>query len=254
VLGFFKLKRSWEWAAYGKHPVARDYFSTCDHIPILKAFSAWVEKGFQSLKPGQSKESWNSFRFWIKGPQKDLILGTLHDSSDSIGRKFPLLIIGTGPLKDWEKNWEMLTHICEKTWTRAEYLACKRYSDIKMLESDIRAMPTLQADGSDHTDKNHQADPPQGITKSPDLKPQLRELVQNGKALFQIAPLPSSDLQESADHLHLLLKKELGPYTPNAIFTTVLSGEENMIVFKRPLVTEDFSFLVEAAKLPGYGR
>ena len=129
MLEIFKLNRSWEWGAYGKHPVARDYFSTCNDIPILKAFSSWVEKGYQSLETGKNPEPWNTFRFWIKGPKKDLIMGILRDSSDSIGRVFPLLIIGTGALKNWEKNWERIPSICEKSWARTEYIACKRVVD-----------------------------------------------------------------------------------------------------------------------------
>lgn len=248
MLEFFKLKQPWKWAAFGKHPVAADYFAAGDQCPILNAFSAWVEKGYQSLKGDHAKEAWNSFRFWIKGPKKDLIIGTLHDSSDRIGRKFPLLIIGTGPLGEWEKAWGTLPDSLEKAWTRAEYLACKRYSDIKLLESDIKAMPTPQQELAAKPPDENGNRPSALLGNDTDFKENLKALLTNGKALFQTAPGSDSGGQSPSLEMHHLLKSKMGPISPSAVFTTQTSGKTTVVVFRKPLTTEDFSYLVAVAK------
>lgn len=249
MLEFFKLKQPWKWAAFGKHPVAADYFAAGDPSPILNAFSSWVEKGYQSLKGDQTKAPWNSFRFWIKGPKKDLIMGTLHDSSDRIGRKFPLLIIGTGPLGNWEKKWEGLPSALDKAWTRAEYLACKRYSEIKMLESDILAMPDPAAEGGlTEPPLEKKGWPSAFLGSDMDFKENLKSLLNNGKASFQTAWESDSEGHSPLTGMHHLLKSRIGPLSPTAAFTTLASGKATVVLFRKPLTTDDFLYLVAAAK------
>ena len=64
-----------------------------------------------------------SWRFWAKGANKKaLVCGVARDSSDSVGRPYPLLVVGTGPLADWEDEWELLPAACENTWNQMDVM------------------------------------------------------------------------------------------------------------------------------------
>lgn len=56
----------WKWAAYGKHPAAKDFFKLGQFGPLVQDFSRWVEKGYQ-LFAARKKFSQNSWRFWTRG-------------------------------------------------------------------------------------------------------------------------------------------------------------------------------------------
>ena len=128
-----RSKQTWNWAACGKHPVGRDYFSVGLNDPILKAFSDWIDSGYQRLNPEHGSASvFYSWRFWAKGLKKgSLVCGVGRDSSDNIGRPYPFLIMGTGPLKGWEENWDVLPDVFGETWRQMEYMSAKRFSDFE---------------------------------------------------------------------------------------------------------------------------
>ena len=105
----------------------------------MKAFCEWVEKGFNAFhSKALFSSNPRSWRFWARGPKKDmLICGLAKDSSDSVGRPFPLLIAGIGLLKGWGEAWDLLPYACEETWSHMEYLSAKRFGDFKEFEGEI---------------------------------------------------------------------------------------------------------------------
>ncbi len=105
----------------------------------MKSFSDWVEKGYKKLaiKRNTSYELL-SWRFWTKEFHKDVIVcGLIRDSSDSIGRPYPLLIMGEGPLKDWQDHLDLLPFACEKPWSQLEYISSQMFKDLKKLTAEI---------------------------------------------------------------------------------------------------------------------
>ncbi|MDH4206598.1 MAG: TagF domain-containing protein, partial [Desulfobacteraceae bacterium] len=137
MLGLGKLKNTWDWAACGKHPVARDYLRFGLTTSLLVAFESWFEKGYQ-IRSQRSIQSENSWRFWAKGLKKgNLVCGVGKDSSDSIGRQYPLLIMGDGFLEGWEEDWNLLHYVFEKTWDQMEDISSRRYDDLKDLENEV---------------------------------------------------------------------------------------------------------------------
>ena len=48
MLEGLRSERRWQWAAYGKHPAARDYFKVGQGFPLVDSFSGWVENGYQA--------------------------------------------------------------------------------------------------------------------------------------------------------------------------------------------------------------
>jgi type VI secretion system protein VasJ len=91
-----------------------------------------MERGFSPLARVAGPQSW---RFWARGGGKEeLALGLLRGSCDSIGRPYPLLILGQGPLPGWEGNWDLLTLACDGSWRQMEELAREQNATVPELE------------------------------------------------------------------------------------------------------------------------
>lgn len=246
MLGLLKSEQNWNWAASGKHPVAKDYFWVGSTPPLLEALSKWVKNGYQLLNVKQNpRPQFYCWRFWVKGPEKNnLVCGVGRDSSDSLGRSYPLLIMGTGPLKAWEKNWDLLPFALENTWTQIEYLAARRFMDLKQLEDGIRKISAPVGDWPEFEIQRKQSEN-KGALSSISL-----EALENTKETTNrrsnqtdwFMGLGSESLDEQSDMLimrHLLLRKRSG-LTPNAIFMGGIPEKTCLALFKRPLRPEDF--------------
>ena len=143
MLGLGKRKKSvtnWQWDVAGKHPVAKDFFALGQRSLMAEAFTEWIRRGADSLI-STSKEllihscSW---RFWAKTPQAGILAcGVIRNSCDSVGRPFPLLVMGTGKLEKWEDNWELLPFSCEGPWRQMEQLASKKYESFEVFQEDV---------------------------------------------------------------------------------------------------------------------
>ncbi|UCE35079.1 MAG: DUF2094 domain-containing protein, partial [Deltaproteobacteria bacterium] len=116
-----------------------DYFQLGGVAPLSRAFSAWIESGYQRLLTKNLVDrKFHSWRFWARGIRKGHIAcGVGRDSSDSAGRPYPLLIMGTGTLPGWEENWDLLTSLFEGIWIQIEYLASRPLANLNELESKI---------------------------------------------------------------------------------------------------------------------
>ncbi len=106
MLGIGKQKTGLEVSAYGKHPAFDDYFSVNMNTPLANALSAWIENGIKSNGTADKNKVIRSFRFWVLGIKKEeLVLGIVRDSSDRLGRSYPLLIIGSTRMKNRDNQW-----------------------------------------------------------------------------------------------------------------------------------------------------
>lgn len=246
MLGLVKSNRSWNWAAWGKHPVARDYFVVGSRSPLLKAFSDWVEKGYHmsGSKPNDSSNLY-SWRFWARGSEKNnIVCGVGRDSSDSLGRSYPLLIIGTGPLQKWEDHWDLLPLACEETWRNIEYLTTKRFLDFKQMEDGVRIIKPPYPNWSEFTNQRgsrfecssnnrlfHQD--LNGIKESVD------SLTKKTEFFVPLNSVSSNDPITLAGLWHSFLKSRIRKI-PNAVFFGGTPNDIYLAVFKRPLVPADF--------------
>lgn len=139
MLGLTISEQKWIWSASGKHPVARDFFRIGQDSAIGSSMSEWVNKGFSQLKAdmktGRSPRFW---RFWARGGAKnELVCGILRDSCDSMGRFYPILVLGAGTVSSWEEHWDLLPFACEPTWKRIEYLCTRNQGDLAGFEREI---------------------------------------------------------------------------------------------------------------------
>ena len=146
---------NWRFIAVGKHPVAKDFLKLGESIPLVNDLSAMLKTAYSTLTSrSNSAPGFSSWRFWSKGSGKDsLICGIVRDSSDKMGRPYPFLIIGSGQLKDWELQWDLLPFACENTWCQFEYLSTQNFDHVKKLEEELAGIRPPTAQWSEHSDR-----------------------------------------------------------------------------------------------------
>ncbi|MEJ2039091.1 MAG: type VI secretion system-associated protein TagF [Desulfosarcinaceae bacterium] len=227
----------WCWTVVGKHPAAADYINIDGGSPLMDALADWMAKGYDEInrtdRAGAGTYSW---RFWLRGARKGgLVCGVVRDSSDRIGRPFPLLILGEGGLKKWEKQWELLPADLIKVWQRMESIAAHRYDDLNALADALRALvppngPTLPGRGEAVAVAGEM---PSGLDE---CRLQLRD---NGRAMVHLRPSGDMDALDSARQWHLLLKACCAD-VPRAVFWGGTPARTYMAVFSNALSTQDF--------------
>jgi type VI secretion system ImpM family protein len=248
MLGLGKPKNRWNWAACGKHPVARDYFRLSLNTSLLAAFERWVEKGYQVLSSRQlSTQYMYSWRFWAKGIKKgNLICGVAKDSSDSIGRPYPLLIMGEGMLDGWEDHWDLLPHAFESTWDQIEYISSRRFENLKGLEHEVCAIKNPKSDWLEWSSNSRNQEKLQSLTNALTISKDNDEIRKTADCLAKemecLVPLDSQtdkDPLDIAGHWNSLLKVNSSD-VPNAVFLGGVPEKRFLAVFNRSLNASDF--------------
>lgn len=247
MLGIIGTKKNWNWAAFGKHPVAKDYFSVGWESPLIHGLSDWVRNGYQSFISEKRFSSEHiSWRFWTKGSQREgIACGVLRDSSDQVGRPYPLLIIGLGPLEEWEDHWDLLPFACEKIWDRIEYLAAQRYSDFKIFESEISKIGSPLPDWKEFIDirEGMIAQNLEGFKKPSSLSSEKPEI---------FIPLEQEGLNDQLMWValwHRWIKSEAKD-PPNALFIGGNLEKTYLAVFRRAILPQDFVHLWSMRSTP----
>lgn len=216
---------------------------------MVKAFSGWVEKGFQAMSaqkpPPMQLCSW---RFWAKGTTRDAIVcGLCRDSSDSVGRPYPLLIVGTGSFSGWADAWDLLPRACEKTWSHMEYLSAKRFVDFRQLEDEVRHLKPPERDwsvlraeslGEARSGSNPYGDASFALTEA--VKRRLAALSQEIDFVVPLNEGPADDSYKQACVWHAELKALRKDIIPNAVFMGGTSKGTYLAVFRRALTPADF--------------
>ena len=249
MLGSVKHKAGWIWHASGKHPAAKDFLETGPQDPLLQAFSGWVAGGFRQWSSrNKGKTTRNSWRFWTKAAHKQhLICGVNRDSCDSFGRSFPLVLMGSGPLRKWQAHWELLPLVLDNTWRQMEYLATKRLPDFNQLEDEVRMLPLPANNWSDiDFDRFQKAAFATGIGASGTAEAPLHNPVAAGTdplvEILSLTNILQNDQPAQLALLHANLKKR-SKQPPNAVFMGGSPAKSCLVSFKRPLRPEDFNTL-----------
>ena len=238
MLGLNRQNAGWRWKAIGKHPAAMDYFSLNNGTPLMDAIAEWVTKGYEGLMArGPASNGPYSWRFWFRGSKKGtLVCGVGRDSSDRIGRPYPLLLLGEGPLKGWEKIWTLLPTVLDRTWTQIERLATQRFADLNELNEAVTRIPPPQIQGP----------PPAFADLAPrDLQGQaevdrcMQALQHEGRVIVPLGD--GADVETS--HAAFRWQGKLAsccPETPRAIFLGGHPRRIFLVLVKEPLSTADF--------------
>jgi type VI secretion system protein VasJ len=248
VLASIDSQPPWLWAACGKHPVSGDFLAVGRDFPLVKGFGDWIENGYQSLSekrsPGYAPRSW---RFWARGGGKGLLVcGVVKDSSDSLGRPYPLLILGTGVLKKWERRWDLLPIACERTWDRIEYIAAQKPSDIKMFERELESIKPPRPDWSESSDRmgriREQLEGSTGGTTSRSmtgLQGESSEFAERQERFASLGAIPFDERFPMICLWHSEFKSK-GQAVPSAAFMGGTFERTCLAFFARPLIRDDF--------------
>lgn len=238
----------WHWAAFGKHPVASDFFRLGEDIPLTKGFSDWVKKGYETLTSKKNTFlGLYAWRFWVRSPQKGRIAcGVIRDSSDSLGRPYPLLIIGTGPLPGWEENWDLLPFACERTWDQIEYLSALVANDFKKLEAEVHHIKPPHPDWLEFNGKRRSSESHGPNSNTNDFSLNLRDMEEKASSAPDKAELivyldqnPLNDQFAQVSLWHYLLKNHIKT-APHSIFMGGTVDRIYLALFRRALTTGDF--------------
>ncbi len=250
MFGLITLKHDWKWAAFGKHPVAGDFLKTGGVTPLLKSFSSWMEKGFSELSSNDKKTFIFSWRFWAKGPNGELICGLLKSSEDKYGRKYPLLLIGSGKVQGLLKHWDLIPYACESLWCELETIADKSLRNVKDLNRELKKINPPDTDLLILNEKSEKLQ----LVKMDDLgidqKSDFMNKMNNIEGLARLTSfsvvIDIGDKQRMlvpVAKLLLLLKKR-SKSEPEVVCFGGTGDENRMLCFKRTLGLEDFKLLV----------
>jgi hypothetical protein len=228
-----------------------DYFQVGHVAPLAQAFAAWIESGYQKLLArNHAGRKFHSWRFWARGIRKGHIAcGVGRDSSDSAGRPYPLLIMGTGTLSGWEENWDLLTFLFEGIWSQIEYLASRPLADLKQLESEISrinmpiedwsalATQGLRGSGSSHGhDQNGHTGAFSAIGRAAEA------LLTHSEFLVSIDSHLDGDASSLVGSWTRALKSRTN-IVPNAVFVGGIPEQSYLALFTRSLNSTDFERL-----------
>nr|WP_319490564.1 type VI secretion system-associated protein TagF [uncultured Desulfobacter sp.] len=222
-------------SAFGKHPAFDDFFSIQVESPITRALVAWIEKAVGQHPPAHQKATSCSYRFWTKGIKNyDLTLGLVRDSSDRMGRPYPLLITAGVAIKNWQKTWQDIFSIFEPVFRTFEASAAGRHDDFKSFETELRNINVQRVNAPGKT-----------VDKLPHSI--LAFYKQDGKE--NRLSLPVSKLLAAFENTGVkpdtwgFFKKY--PPIPGAVFLGGVPDMPMIHMFNRPLRAQDFNRLFE---------
>lgn len=238
MLGLVKSVKTWSWTAYGKHPAARDFFMLGEDSPLMRSFTGWVEEGYGILSAKDKGQNMrNSWRFWARGAAKETIIcGIVKDSGDSVGRHFPFLMIGTGHLKGWEEQWDLLPFACEKTWSHIEYLSAQSFNDFKKIGAELRNIRQPSSEWQELKEKREEA---AALEETGALKNIASLLSEKYEGFIPIEQNPNRDQNALIGCWHYLFKKH-SPTVPNAAFMGGAFDKTFLVFYKKPLTLLNF--------------
>ncbi len=248
MLGSVKETNRWHWTAYGKHPVAKDFFSLGQSASVLEALTDWVDQGYRTLaskrSPSTDPSSW---RFWTKGAgEGNLLCGLIKQSTDRVGRPYPLLLSGMGPVRGWEEQWDLIPFACERSWNQMERISTKAFENVSQLDAEIHRISPPSPHWSDyvaeredlgkgefgHGDEAHS----QMLSN---LEKQTAMLADQPEIFVSLDEEPSRDLFTLVSIWHFSMRRELKAI-PNAVFMGGTLAVAYLAVFQRPLIPSDF--------------
>jgi type VI secretion system protein VasJ len=241
MLGLGKPKQRFELAAHGKHPAFDDYFNLNTDSPLAKALSAWVENGAKRNGRRTEKIKIHSFRFWVRGIKKDeLVLGIIRDSSDRMGRPYPLLILGKGSVRAWRKKWHAIFNVFEPVFRAFEELSASRYENFQEFETRLSRICFPEA--------GFVQVPPgsQGSRLAECMMAWFSEEKAKGVLRLPIATLldrfSAWEKINQENESWLFKRKQL---LPGAVFQGGLPENPMLTIFARPLRQDDFQDLFD---------
>ncbi len=226
----------------GKQPSFRDFIHVGIPGPLGQALEGWVRKGYAGwLEHGGSHNGPVSWRFWTMGPSgSKLAWGLLRDSSDSMGRPHPLLLLASCNVRAWQNAWERLPPVLEESWRSMEQVATKRFRSADELQQDLRALASISGKAVSGPGKFSAS----SVMEADELKSAAGELKkQDGQVVkILLSAGAKGSVPDKLTSWHVFLKQRMGK-RPTAVFAGGPADSPFLYFFYRPLLTGDFQDL-----------
>lgn len=248
MLGVVECAQRWLWTAHGKHPAAKDYLSVGQRAPLSQAFADWMDRGYGTLISRKlTSPILCSYRFWARGGAKDgLICGLLKHSADSVGRPYPLLVIGTGPLMEWEDQWDLVPFACERSWNHMERISTKTFEDLNEFDAEIHKIAPPSPQWSEFKWEREDLGKERAISsvdmsawKGFKVGKQKTRLSVQSEIFVPMDEGSSLDQFTLVSLWHSSIKSAIKS-APNAVFMGGTPTSSFLAVYQRPLLESDF--------------
>ncbi len=246
MFGLIKPKKSFKWAFFGKIPIAGDYLTFGRPTPLLVSFAKWIEKGYFEFSSDKKNNLYFSWRFWAKGPNKELVCGIIQSSADKYNRQYPLLIIGSGKILLLNKNWAITPYACNGTWEQLELIAKNHICSIRAVK---RSLKTIKPPVSDVSDLSLASENFQSIKIKPGNTMKQSDLLNKMNNIEGVSRLKDFTVQLDDNNMKsslvaivklLLLLKSKSPVSPDVVFWGGNKESEKLYCLKRALNISDF--------------
>ncbi len=251
MFGLIKSQKSFKWAFFGKLPIAGDYLTIGRPTPLLVSFAKWVEKGYFEFAPDKNIDLNFSWRFWAKGPNKELVCGIIKSSADKFNRQYPLLIIGSGKELFLNKNWAITPYACDKTWEQLELITQNHVGNIRDIKRSLKMIrpPVSEASELNLASENIQnlKIEQMNTTKQSDFLNKMNSIESLSRLKNFTVQLDEKDKQASlASIIKLLfLLKKKSSVAPNVVFWGGNKDSQKLFFLKRALNIADFQKFCE---------
>jgi len=247
--------KNWTWAAFGKHPATKDYFRLGEESPFVTGLFGWVENGYQLLTAKiSSAPEFCSWRFWAcEAGTNAFVCGVAKVSSDSLGRPYPLAIVGCGHLSAWQNNWDLIPFSCEKTWRQIEHIAANLFADFNKLKEQIHTIRPPDARwaelGAKRTGLNCLGSPNDPYASFLSFRDLKKTAVAHAEKPVLFASLDRGACSDKILNVSLwhMIFKETARAFPNAVFIGGTLEKSYLTIFRRPMKPSDFVQLWSAS-------
>ena len=199
------------------------------------------------MSSGHNGTGFRSWRFWARGDRKGhMACGIGRDSSDGLGRPYPFLSIGIGPLPGWEDRWDLLPWALEDLWGGFEYFAAKRHKDVEAVKDGLQRLRPPHVRWSEW-EMSENATRRGGAFGEGDVRDDVIREMESGTVRLReqgdlFVKLEAKTFQDQSARInlwHFRLRSKLGAL-PNAVFVGGGPDQAYLAVFTRALAPADF--------------
>ena len=236
--------RGWTWSAEGKHPLVKDFIRLGVISSLAASFERWIASGYrESILRGEAGGIKRCWRFWSAGASKESVsCGIVRDSSDSVGRPYPFLVLGQGPAGGWREHWGLLPAAFEETWRSLERLTAEPLQSLAQLEQALLRTrpPSLKwsalRDAAGPEPAGARPGPGHPLLAAASEVLDVPEGIDRSRVVFK---LYGPDFPGSVALVSQQLSKRWQP-VPRAVFLGGLRDYPRLVLFMRPLKGNDF--------------
>ncbi len=191
------------------------------------------------MAAGHEKDKASFLFFWSRGNKKDhLIAGVVAASHDSLGRPFPLLLVGETDAISWQQNWPYLVVDLYELWEELRNVIKADYQNLSELSNRLTKLNTLQFPFGQRDEKDGK-----GSFFPESLHKEIKGLARGSSGFVPLKRNAGQSINRSSEFSLSLLQQYMA--AEKEISAIFLSGREPSRLFftTKSLSTADFVLL-----------